>query len=148
MRRMRVLLFQLFAAHLARSSNASLLPQPSPNASEPSPSPMPSPDEADYSYGAGYSYGALWNSRSRHDASYDAVDLMWPWDDGWPELDFPTEPPTGPQPPPRSPGEGMPPPPPLATATCGTKTPEQAIRDGDLIAFDCAQHAPRALRSN
>lgn len=46
MRRMRVLLFQLFAAHLARSSNASLLPQPSPNASEPSPSPMPSPDEA------------------------------------------------------------------------------------------------------
>ena len=148
LRRMRVFLSQLIAAYLVHRSNASQLPSPSPNASlEPSPPPA-QPVEITTSY----SYGAMWGLRGVNDPyepSYDAVDIYegYPYD--WESRKgFPTGPPTSPRTPPSSPGEAIPPPPPLATATCGSKTPEQAIRDGDLIAFDCAQHAPRARQSN
>ena len=68
--------------------------------------------------------------------TFDVVGASY--DDG-PALAFPIGPPPSPPRPPTLPaGPSLPPP-----AACGEKTPERAIRDGDLIAFDCALPSTR-----
>jgi hypothetical protein len=103
-------------------------------------------EEEGESYGS-YSYES-YGSRpdwAKARASYgdDAFGpIVWhdTYDEDW--HDFPVGPPPAPPLPPRSPisaATALPP------AACGSKTPERAIREGDLIAFECASTALEPL---